>query len=58
MPFVFNSEENLRAALSRMGLNSGAMEDVMHKVRNKHYQVGLSITVELQLSVLTFEYNI
>jgi len=44
MPFEFNSEENLRAALSRMGVNSWAMEDVMDKVKNRHYQVGLSTT--------------
>lgn len=34
-----DSEDNLKAALSRMGLSSRGMEDVMDKVRNKHYQV-------------------
>lgn len=34
-----NSEENLRAALGRMGVGSRAMEDVLDKVRNRHYQV-------------------
>lgn len=36
-----NSEENLRAALGKMRVNSRAVEDVMDKVRNKHYQVGI-----------------
>jgi len=43
-PFEFYSEENLRAALGRMGVNSRAMEDVIDKARNRHYQVGLSTT--------------
>jgi len=34
-----DSEDNLKAALSRMGLSSRGMEDVMDKVRNRHYQV-------------------
>ncbi|KAF3431021.1 hypothetical protein FNV43_RR25751 [Rhamnella rubrinervis] len=38
-PYRHFSEENLRAALSKMGVNSRAVEDVMDKVRNKHYQV-------------------
>jgi hypothetical protein len=36
-----NSEENLRAALGKMRVNSRAIEDVMDKVRNRHYQVGI-----------------
>lgn len=35
----YDSEENLRAALGKMGVGSRAMEDVMDKVRNRHYQV-------------------
>lgn len=34
-----DSEENLRAALGKMGVNSRALEDVIDKARNKHYQV-------------------
>lgn len=40
--FPFNisrdSEENLRAALWRMGVRSRVVEDVMDKVRNQQYQ--------------------
>ncbi|KAL5188054.1 putative DNA primase large subunit [Glycine soja] len=39
-------EENLRAALSGMGVNSQAMEDVMDKVRNRHYQLACTLTFE------------
>lgn len=37
----FNSEENLRAALTRMRVGNRALEDVIDKVRNRHYQVGV-----------------
>ncbi|PRQ38735.1 putative DNA primase large subunit, eukaryotic/archaeal [Rosa chinensis] len=37
--------ENLTAALSRMGVNSRALGDVM-KVRNKHYQLACTVTFE------------
>lgn len=40
MPILSNSEENLRAALGKMRLNNRAVEDVMDKVRSRHYQVG------------------
>lgn len=40
------SEENLRAALSRMGVNSRSMEDVIDKVRNRHYQLACTLTFE------------
>ncbi|KAL9272070.1 putative DNA primase large subunit [Drosera capensis] len=33
-----NSEENLRAALDKIGVSSRAMEDVLDRVQNKHYQ--------------------
>lgn len=38
--YFCNSEENLRAALGKMGISNRAVEDVMDKVRNRHYQVG------------------
>nr|XP_023870630.1 probable DNA primase large subunit isoform X1 [Quercus suber]XP_023870632.1 probable DNA primase large subunit isoform X1 [Quercus suber]XP_023870633.1 probable DNA primase large subunit isoform X1 [Quercus suber] len=39
-PYRHFSEENLRAALGKMGISNRAVEDVMDKVRNRHYQVG------------------
>ena len=40
LSFLCDSEENLRAALGKMGVvGSRAMEEVMDKVRNRHYQV-------------------
>ncbi|KAK2444506.1 DNA primase, large subunit family [Trifolium repens] len=45
-PYRQFSEENLRAALGRMGVNSRAMEDVMDKVRNRHYQLACTLTFE------------
>ncbi|CAK7336135.1 unnamed protein product [Dovyalis caffra] len=38
--------ENLKAALSRMGVNSGAVETVMDKVQNRHYQLACTLTFE------------
>ncbi|XP_004296940.1 PREDICTED: probable DNA primase large subunit [Fragaria vesca subsp. vesca] len=45
-PYRHFSEENLTAALSRMGVNSRALSDVMNKVRNKHYQLACTLTFE------------
>ncbi|XP_021723070.1 probable DNA primase large subunit [Chenopodium quinoa] len=45
-PYRHFSEDNLRAALSKMGVNSRAMTDVMDKVRNKHYQIACTLTFE------------
>ncbi|XP_016191070.1 probable DNA primase large subunit isoform X1 [Arachis ipaensis] len=45
-PYRHFGEENLRAALSRMGVNSRAMEDVMGKVRNRDYQLACTLTFE------------
>ncbi|KAK7319021.1 hypothetical protein RJT34_03730 [Clitoria ternatea] len=45
-PYRHFSEENLRAALGRMGVNSRAMEDVIGKVRNRHYQLACTLTFE------------
>ncbi|XP_062110777.1 probable DNA primase large subunit [Humulus lupulus] len=45
-PYRHFSEENLRAALSKMGVNSRAMEDVMDKVQNRHYQLACTLTFE------------
>ncbi|KAF8700698.1 hypothetical protein HU200_034048 [Digitaria exilis] len=35
----FLSEENLRAALNRMGVSGHALEEIMDKVKNRHYQL-------------------
>ncbi|KAK4275825.1 hypothetical protein QN277_018844 [Acacia crassicarpa] len=45
-PYRHFSEENLRAALNRMGVNGRAIEDVMDKVRNRHYQLACTLTFE------------
>ncbi|XP_010530556.1 PREDICTED: probable DNA primase large subunit [Tarenaya hassleriana] len=45
-PYRHFSEENLRAAIGRMGLSSRATEDVMDKVRNRHYQLACTLTFE------------
>ncbi|CAN8243766.1 unnamed protein product [Cochlearia groenlandica] len=45
-PYRHFSEDNLRAALGRMGLSSRGMEDVMDKVRNRHYQLACTMTFE------------
>ncbi|CAH9085949.1 unnamed protein product [Cuscuta epithymum] len=45
-PYRHFSEENLRAALNRMGVGHLALEDVMGKVRNRHYQVACTLTFE------------
>ncbi|KAH9772524.1 DNA primase large subunit [Citrus sinensis] len=44
--FLDSCEENLRAALGRMGVGSRAMEDVVDKVRNRHYQLACTLTFE------------
>ncbi|PON54961.1 DNA primase large subunit/archaeal [Trema orientale] len=45
-PYRHFSEENLRAALSKMGVNSRGVEDVMDKVQNRHYQLACTLTFE------------
>nr|VDD22171.1 unnamed protein product [Brassica oleracea] len=45
-PYRHFSEDNLRAALGRMGLSSRGMEGVMDQVRNKHYQLACTMTFE------------
>ncbi|KAF6148440.1 hypothetical protein GIB67_038795 [Kingdonia uniflora] len=39
-------EENLRAALDKMGVRGRPMTDVMDKVRNRHYQLACTLTFE------------
>lgn len=45
-PYRHFSEDNLRAALTKMGVNSQAMNDVMDKVQNRHYQLACTLTFE------------
>ncbi|XP_047968030.1 probable DNA primase large subunit [Salvia hispanica] len=45
-PYRHLREENLRAALNNMGVANRALEDVMDKVRNKHYQLACTLTFE------------
>ncbi|GER27146.1 DNA primase [Striga asiatica] len=45
-PYRHFSEENLRAALNKMGVGHRAVENVMDKVRNRHYQLACTLTFE------------
>jgi hypothetical protein len=40
-------EDNLQAALNKMGVSGHALEDIMVKVKNRHYQVLYIITISL-----------
>lgn len=55
LSFLCDSEENLRAALGKMGVGNRAMEDVMDKVRNRHYQV-IEFTTNLRYTSRWFCY--
>ncbi|MQL80643.1 hypothetical protein Taro_013116 [Colocasia esculenta] len=45
-PYRHFSEENLKAALGRMGVGGRSMDDIMDKVRNRHYQLACTLTFE------------
>ncbi|KAK3033356.1 hypothetical protein RJ639_034406 [Escallonia herrerae] len=45
-PYRHFSEENLRASLGKMGVSNRALEDVIDKVRNRHYQLACTLTFE------------
>ncbi|XP_026382202.1 probable DNA primase large subunit [Papaver somniferum] len=45
-PYRNFSKENLEAALSKMGVSSRLMGDVMDKVKNRHYQLACTLTFE------------
>lgn len=45
-PYRHFSEENLRAALGNMGVGGRPMEDIMDKVRHRHYQLACTLTFE------------
>ncbi|KAG6490916.1 hypothetical protein ZIOFF_052248 [Zingiber officinale] len=41
-----NSEENLRAALTKMGVCGRSVNGILDKVRNKHHQIACTLTFE------------
>ncbi|KAJ3675778.1 hypothetical protein LUZ60_004820 [Juncus effusus] len=45
-PYRHFSEENLRAALNKMGVSGRPMDEIMDKVRNKHFQLACTLTFE------------
>ncbi|KAM0935920.1 putative DNA primase large subunit, eukaryotic/archaeal [Dioscorea sansibarensis] len=45
-PYRHFSEENLRAALTKMGVGGHAMDDIMQKVQTRHYQLACTLTFE------------
>jgi hypothetical protein len=49
------SEENLRAALNKMGVGGHALEEIIDKVKNRHYQVLCFIAMGLTEQYDTLE---
>uniref|UniRef100_A0A804RKG6 DNA primase large subunit n=1 Tax=Zea mays TaxID=4577 RepID=A0A804RKG6_MAIZE len=45
-PFRHFGEENLRAALNKMGVGGHALEEIIDKVKNRHYQLACTLTFE------------
>ncbi|XP_038906614.1 probable DNA primase large subunit [Benincasa hispida] len=45
-PYRHFSEDNLRAALGKMGVNNRTMDEIMDKVQNRHYQLACTLTFE------------
>lgn len=45
-PYKHFGEENLRAAIEIMGVGSRAIEDIIDKARNRHYQLACTLTFE------------
>nr|GEX71432.1 probable DNA primase large subunit [Tanacetum cinerariifolium] len=45
-PYRHFSEENLRAALGKMGVSSHASDDVINKAKSRHYQLACTLTFE------------
>lgn len=50
------SEDNLRAVLGKMGVDSRALGDVLDKVRNRHYQVIILVSLS-SLGTLSFFFT-
>nr|XP_043613484.1 probable DNA primase large subunit [Erigeron canadensis] len=45
-PYRHFSEENLRAALGKMGVSSRALDGVIEKAKSRHYQLACTLTYE------------
>ncbi|KAL8152170.1 hypothetical protein V2J09_009930 [Rumex salicifolius] len=45
-PYRQFSEDNLRAALGKLAINSRAVEEVLEKVKNRHYQLACTMVFE------------
>ncbi|KAL6899220.1 hypothetical protein ACP4OV_005878 [Aristida adscensionis] len=45
-PYRHFGEENLRAALNKMGVSAHKLEEIMDKVKNRHYQLACTLTFE------------
>ncbi|KAF7008954.1 hypothetical protein CFC21_023595 [Triticum aestivum] len=45
-PYRHFGEENLRAALNNMGVGGNALEGILDKVKNRHYQLACTMTFE------------
>ncbi|XP_074575884.1 putative DNA primase large subunit [Curcuma longa] len=45
-PFRHFSEENLRAALTKMGVCGRSVDGILDKVRNRHHQIACTLTFE------------
>ncbi|XP_058103144.1 probable DNA primase large subunit isoform X2 [Magnolia sinica] len=45
-PYRHFGEQNLRAALGKMGVGGRAMDDILEKVQNRHYQLACTLTFE------------
>ncbi|CAL5067341.1 unnamed protein product [Urochloa decumbens] len=45
-PYRHFGEENLRAALNKMGVSGHTLEEIMDKVKNRHYQLACTLTFE------------
>lgn len=45
-PYRHFSEENLRAMLGKVGISAREVDDIIHKARERHYQVACTMTFE------------
>ncbi|KAG9445938.1 hypothetical protein H6P81_012066 [Aristolochia fimbriata] len=45
-PYRHFSEDNLRAALGKMGVSGRALDDIIEKARKQHYQLACTLTFE------------
>ncbi|EEC81892.1 hypothetical protein EE612_038623 [Oryza sativa] len=50
-PYRHFGEDNLRAALNKMGISGHPLEEIMDKVKNRHYQLACTMTFEAEHGV-------